>query len=127
MGIPRRLSFAGAVLLLALLAPPGAGARPPQAARSHATLPSSFAPRPSFVGAHLVVSELDSAPSSARTGHAYALHGTVVNEGSAAARGRVVVRLLRVGSRPLPVGGAPVTLAAHASARHGVRVRVPRA
>jgi hypothetical protein len=114
------------LLLLALFAPLGAGARPSLPAGSVAPLPSFLGPLPRVVGAHLIVSRLSSAPARARAGHAYVLHGIVVNEGSAAARGGVVVHLLRVGSRPLAVGRATVNLAAHDSAPYSVHIRLPR-
>jgi hypothetical protein len=123
----RRLSSGGAaLLLLALLAPLGAGARPSFPAGSLTPLPSLFVPRPQVVGAHLTVSRLSSAPARARAGHAYMLHGVVVNEGSAAARGRVVVHLLRVGGRPLAIGRTTVRLAAYESARYRLLIRLPR-
>jgi hypothetical protein len=121
----RTLSSVGATLLLALLAPLAANARPPQSSGSAAPMPLFSTPLPSIVGPHLLVSQLTSTPTRARAGHAYVLHGIVVNEGSAAARGLLVVHLLRVGSRPLAVGHASVALAAHASARYGVRIRLP--
>jgi hypothetical protein len=114
------------VLLVALLAPLGAGARPSLPAGSLAPLPSLFVPLSRVVGAHLIVSRVSSAPARARPGHAYLLHGIVVNEGSAAARGRVVVHLLRVGSRPLAVGRVTVSLSAGDSARYSVHIRLPR-
>jgi hypothetical protein len=55
------------------------------------------------------------------------LHGSLVNDGSAAAWGDVVVHLLRVGSRPLAIGRAAVGLGAHGSAGYDVRIRLPRA
>jgi hypothetical protein len=114
------------LLGLALFAPLDAGARPPSLAGSFAPPPSSFVPLPRVVGAHLIVSRVSSAPARARAGHAYLLHGIVVNEGSAAAHGPVVVHLLRVGSRPLVVGRATVSLAAHASASYSLHISLPR-
>jgi hypothetical protein len=49
-----------------------------------------------------------------------------VNDGSAAYVGRVVVRLLHVGSRPLAIGRTSATLSAHDSRGFRVRVRLPR-
>src|SRR5262245_36960963 len=83
-------------------------------------------PLPSEMGARFVVSRVASAPTDAGAGHAYVLDGTIVNEGSVAARGVVAVHLLRVGSQPLTVGRASVGLGAHDSRRYGVRVRLPR-
>lgn len=121
----RKLSSVGAMLfLLALLAPLGAGARPPSGAGSFSA-PSLVRPLPK-VGAYLTVTRLSSAPARARAGHSYVLHGTVMNEGSAAARGRVVVHLLRPGSLPLAVGRAKVSLGAHDSAAYRARIHVPR-
>jgi hypothetical protein len=114
------------LLLLALFAPLGAGARPPSTAGSHAPPPSSFVPLRHAVGAHLIVSRVSSAPARARAGHAYLLHGIVVNEGGTAAHGPVVVHLLRVGSRPFVVGRATVSLAAYASARYSLHISLPR-
>ena len=127
MKTSRTLSSVGTMLLLALLAPLGAAARPPQPAGSPAPLPSLSLPPPGFVGAHLVPSEVTSAPAVARPGRTYVLHGRIVNEGSAGARGAVVIRLLRVGSPPLAIGRAAVRLAAHDSAGYGVHIRLPRA
>jgi Peptidase family M1 domain len=113
------------LLVPALFAPLAADARPVPAA-SLAPLSSLLTPLPRVVGAHLIMSSLDSAPRHVRAGHAYVLRGTVVNDGTAAARGPVVVRLFRVGTRPLAIGRTVVGLAAHASTEVGVRVRVPR-
>ena len=123
----RKLSSVGAMLfLLALVVPLGAGARPPLAPGGPTSQPSLFGPLPSAAGAHLTVTRLSSAPAHARRGHAYVLRGFVRNEGSAAARGRVVVHLLHVGSRPLAVGGVAVRLAAHDSAAYRAHIRLPR-
>ena len=123
----RKLSSAGAMLcLLSLFAPLAAGARPPQSAGLLAPLPSFSALRPSIAGPHLLVTRLSSAPAHARAGHDYVLRGMVVNEGSAAVRGRVVVHLLHVGTRPLAVGRTAVRLAAHDSSSFRVRMRLPR-
>ena len=118
-----KLSSAGAMLcLLSLFAPLAAGARPPQSAGLLAPLPSFSALRPSIAGPHLLVTRLSSAPAHARAGHDYVLRGMVVNEGSAAVRGRVVVHLLHVGTLPLAVGRTAVSLAAHDSSSFRVRV-----
>jgi Peptidase family M1 domain len=127
MKVLRTLSSVGAVVLLVLYAPLGAGARPSVAAGSPAPLPSSSVGLQRIVGAHLIVARISSAPAPARAGHAYVLHGFVVNEGSTTARGPVVVHLLRVGSRPLAVGRTTVSLAARDSARYNVHIRLPRA
>jgi hypothetical protein len=129
MRTSRTLVSVGTMLLLALLAPVGAGARPPQLEGSGlpAPLPWVSAPAPSHVGAHLVPAAITSPPARARPGRAYVLHGLIVNDGSAAAGGDVVVHLLRVGSPPLAIGRAVVRLAAHDSAGYGVRIRLPRA
>jgi Peptidase family M1 domain len=122
----RRLScLAGMLLLPSLFAPLGADARPLPAG-SLAPLSSLLMPLPRLAGAHLIISRLSSAPQSARAGQAYVLHGSVVNDGSAAARGPVVVHLLRVGTPPLAVGRTVVGLAAHESTDVGVRIRLPR-
>jgi hypothetical protein len=114
----------GLAVLVALAAPLDAAARPP--AGVPAPLPSYLAPVATLAGPHLVVTTLTSAPANARAGRAFVVHGTVLNAGSAGARGRVVVHLLRVGSPPRAVGRATVDLAPHASTAYGVRVRLPR-
>jgi hypothetical protein len=126
MKIAQMLSLVGGILLLALVAPLGAAARPPQPGVSTTQLPSSLVRPPSFVGAHLTVSSLASPPTDAGAGHTYVLRGTIVNDGSAAYIGRVVVHLLRVGNRPLAIGRTSAALAAHDSRGFRVRVRLPR-
>jgi Peptidase family M1 domain len=126
MQISRTLSPVGGILLLALLSPLGAAARPPQPGASATQLSSTFARPPAFAGAHLTVSSITSPPVGAAEGRTYALRGTIVNDGSATAAGRVVVHLLNVGSRPLAIGRTSVWLAAHGSRTFAVRVRVPR-
>jgi hypothetical protein len=106
----KTLSSVGAILLLALLTP----------------LAAAAARTPGYARAHLTVSSIGSAPAGARAGHAYLLHGTLLNDGSSAARGRVVVHLLRFGSRPLAIGSTTVPVAAHASRSFGVRAHLPR-
>jgi hypothetical protein len=126
MKVLRRLSCLAALLLVpALSVPLAAGARPLPAG-SLAPLQPFFVPLQKVVGPHLIVSRVGSAPSGARVGHDYVLRASVVNEGSAEARGAVVVHLLRVGMRPLAIGRAAVGLAAHDSVDLGVRVRLPR-
>src|SRR5262249_39970550 len=125
MKTSRMLSATGALLLSALVVPLVAAARPPQPAAAIPPLPSFTAVPPTIVGPHLIVTRLSSAPTHARAGQRYGLRGMVVNEGSVAARGRVVVHLLRVGGRPLAVGRATVALAAHGSAVYRARIRVP--
>ena len=126
MKTSRVLSLVGAMLLLAVLAPLTAGARPPQRAESLVPLPSYSAMLPRIVGPHLLVARVSSAPTDASAGHRYVLRGMVANEGNAAVRGRVVVHLLRVGTRPLAIGRTAVRLAAHDSALYRVRIRLPR-
>jgi hypothetical protein len=84
MKTSRTMPFVGVALLLALLAPAGADARPPEAAGPVAPEPSVSAPLPSIAGAHLVISQLTSAPTHARAGHSYVIRGAVVNEGGSA-------------------------------------------
>jgi hypothetical protein len=116
------------VLLLTQLAPLGAAARPPQGPGSPAELlPSFYAPPSGYDGAHLVVSQVASAPAIVRAGRTYVLRGTVLNEGSAAARGPVVVHLVRAASRPHVIGRSLVRLGAHRSAGYTVRIRLPGA
>src|SRR5262245_48034304 len=126
MTVPRLLLCAGAMVLVAVSAPVGASARPPQAPLPLASLTSPFVPPPSIAGPHVVVSRVGAPPAHARPGGAYVLRGTVVNEGSAATRGRIVLRLLRVGTPPLVVGRTSLALPAHDSAGYGVRIRIPR-
>jgi Peptidase family M1 domain len=121
----RRLSVLG-VGLLALALPLAAGARPPEPVGTVTSPPSVFLPRPQVLGPHLVVSRVSSAPLHARAGHAYVLRGRIVNDGTAAARGRVVVHLLRVGARPVAIGRTAVGLAAHDSSGYRVQIRLPR-
>jgi hypothetical protein len=122
----RRLSCLAVLLLVPALSTPLAGARPIPVG-SLVTLQPVFVPFPSVLGAHLIVARVGSAPRLVHAGHDYVVRANVVNDGSAGARGGVVVRLLRVGSRPLVVGRAAVGLAAHDSTDVGVRVRLPRA
>jgi hypothetical protein len=122
----RRLSLLLLAFLVVLLAPLGAAAKPPERQAPLAPLPSLLTPLPQVAGAHLVVMRLTSAPAGARPGHAYLLHGSIVNTGGAGVRSRIVVHLLRVGSRPLTIGGTLVALAAHRSGVYGVRIRLPR-
>jgi len=114
------------LLVPALCASLAADARPLPAG-SLAPLSSLLTPSPRVAGAHLNVSRLTSAPVRVRGGHVYALRGIVVDDGSAAARGPIVVHLLRVGTPPLAIGRTVVALGAHGSTEFGVRVRVPRA
>jgi hypothetical protein len=114
------------LLVLPLLAPHGAVARPPLDEVS-SVQPSSSLVRPTVrAGAQLELSRVASLPRGARAGRAYVLGGSVSNGGNANARGRVAVFLLRVGSHPLAIGSRPVGLAAHSSGAYGVRVRLPR-
>jgi hypothetical protein len=55
------------------------------------------------------------------------LRGSVLNDGTAAARSRVSVHLVRVGVRPIAIGATPVLLRAHDSRSYAVRVHVPSA
>jgi len=128
--ISRGLSLLVSLLVLSLLVPLGAVARPPQGARLPAPLPRIVTP-PSAPPldarvSELVVSRLDSAPAGARGGHAYVLGGTVRNDGRVGARGRVIVNLLRVGGGPVAIGSTVVGLAAHDSGGYRVRIRLPR-
>src|SRR5262245_3747879 len=115
------------MFVVGLLAPGGGEARPPQFDGVPLPHQSLGTPPPSLAGAHLTLMALTSAPVQPRAGDAYRLRGTIMNDGSAAARGRVVIHLLRVGARPLAVGQTVVGLAAHDSAFYSVRVRLPRA
>jgi hypothetical protein len=126
MRIGWTLTALGLTSLLALWLPVGAGARPPGPSVSLPSLPSVYAPPQRVTGAHVVVSQLESPPADARAGRAYVLRGTVVNDGSDAARARVAVHLLRVGSAPVAIGHTALRLQANGSASYRVRVRLPR-
>src|SRR5262245_45798333 len=117
MNVLRRVSVLG-VGFVALALPLAAGARPPEPSGPLTPLPSAFVPRPPVFDPHLVVSRLSSMPVHVRRGAAYVVSGRIVNEGGAAARGRVVVHLVRVGSRPLAIGDTAVGLAAHDSSAY---------
>ena len=127
MKVSPRLSLLVSMFVVGLLAPAGGEARPPQF--DGVPLPHQLfnTPPPSFSGAHLILTRLASAPVHARAGEAYRLRGAIMNDGKRAARGHVVVHLLRVGTRPLVVGQTVVGLAGHDSAFYSVRVRLPRA
>jgi hypothetical protein len=113
--------------VVALLAPFGAAARPPQPSATLVHGPSFYAAPKTAAGPRLVVARLASAPVHAHPGNAYLLPGTIVNEGAAPARGPVVAHLLRAGSRPLAVGRTLVALAGRSSGAYAVRARLPRA
>ena len=113
------------MLLVALLTPVGAGARPPLATGFRSPLRLS-APPPRPAGPHLTLASVSSPPIHARLGRAFVLHTMVVNDGAAAARARVSVRLLRVGSAPVAIGAGTVDVAARSSAALGIGVRLPR-
>ncbi|HEU5212403.1 MAG TPA: M1 family aminopeptidase [Gaiellaceae bacterium] len=125
MKTSRALVSTGGILLLALLAPIVAAARPPVPGLTVPQLPSPPVKPASFAGAELTVASITSPPADARAGHVYSLHGVIVNDGSARVASQVVVHLLRVGSRPLSIGRASLGLAAHDSRAFGVRVRLP--
>jgi Peptidase family M1 domain len=127
MRVHGKFSAVLTMLVCALCAPLAAAARPPQPDRPF-TLPqpTTFAPLRMIAGPHVVVSRVSSAPANARAGGAYVLRGSVLNDGSDAARRQVVVHLLRPGSAPLAVGRTPVRLSAHSSAGYRLRIRLPR-
>jgi len=127
MGVLQRLGVVSILVVLALSAPLVAGARPRQPDRPFTgPLPPTFIPLRAIVGPHIVVSTVSSAPVSARADGTYVLRGSVLNDGSRPARGRVIAHLLRPGSAPLAIGGTAVTLVAHSSGSYRVRVRLPR-
>ena len=116
------------MLLLALVAPLTASAKPHFRA-PYVAGPSFLAPDSEGVittGPRLVVTQLGSAPATARPGRSYLLRGTVANSGIKAVRGAVTVHLLRVGSHPRVIGATPVRLRAGRSAGYAVRVTIPR-
>jgi hypothetical protein len=129
MCILHRLCAVSVIVVLGLGAPLVADARPPQPDRLFTgTLPPWVRPPlRTIAGPHVVVSRVDSAPAGARAGGTYVLRGSVLNDGSKAARGRVVAHLLRPGSAPVAIGRSAVTLAPHSSGDYRVRVRLPRA
>src|SRR3954454_1110945 len=111
------------VALVMLLVPAAASARPPEAPGTPRR--SFFLPLVPVAGAHVIVSRLTPAPAGARPGHAYALGGAAVNEGSYAARRSFVVHRLRPGLAPIPVGGTSLTLPAHDLVPYRGRVTLP--
>jgi Peptidase family M1 domain len=114
----------------ALLVLPGAlgtaAARPPLRPASTAAVSHLSAPRRVVAGARLEVSQVSSAPADAQVGRAYVVGATVGNDGTAGARGRVAVDLLRVGDGPVAIGSTVVALAAHGSGTYRVSIRLPR-
>ena len=127
MRTSRILSLVAAMLLPALLAPLTAGARPPQGSAPLVPLPTFSGLLPAIDGPHVLVTRVSSAPAHARAGRRYELHGMVLNEGSASVRGRIVVSLLHVGSRPRAIGRTAVALSPYDSTVYRVRVQIPRA
>ena len=127
MKTSRTLAPVGAALLLALLAPLGADARPPQPAGSATATGVVVGPaaehrrRPAgHLAAHV------GAEARTRGPH-------IRGPGSDRERGQC--RRARPGRRSIssasaagrsPIGGAPVSLAAHDSGGFGVRIRLPR-
>jgi hypothetical protein len=127
MNASRALFAVVGTLLLMLLAPVAAAARPPQGQGSPPSVPS-FYPFPAVhSGPHLVVERLSSAPARVLAPHGFVLRGAVRNDGDAAVRGPVVVHLLRPGMQPVVVGRTTVRLEARASGAYAVRVRLPSA
>ena len=126
----RMLRLGGRASLLALLVLPGslgaAAARPFFRPSSPVPLSASSAPPRAVAGARLVVSGVSSAPAGARSGRAYVLGATVRNDGTIAARDRLVIDLLRVGDRPVAIGSTVVGLAARGSGAYRVGIRLPR-
>jgi len=114
------------LVLLGMLAPLAAGARPavgslPPPERSPASTPRGVAS-----GTQVDLLRVASLPLGARAGHAYVLGAVVRNGGSVPTRRRVVVFLLRVGSRPLALGSSAVGVAARSSRAYRMRIRLPR-
>jgi hypothetical protein len=85
-----------------------------------AASPAAAAPR-SFVA----VNSIQALPAHAAGGSLHRLRGLATNRGSRAATGRVTVRLLHRGQRARVIGRVKVRVAAHASRRFTVAVRVP--
>jgi hypothetical protein len=114
------------VLLLGMLVPLAAGARPavgpaPPLERSPLSMPRAVA-----ASGPVDLSRVASLPPGARAGRAYVLGAVVRNGAGVPIRRRISVFLLRVGTRPMAVGSSVVGLAAHGSREAGVRIRLPR-
>lgn len=109
------------IVLVVLLAPLTAAARPP-AAPGLASLRSVFVAPPTQVrGPHVVVTRLAPVP-----GRDHIFHGSAVNDGTTAAQRAVVVRLVRPGTAPAVIGRTAVRLPAHTLVPYRVHVRLPR-
>ena len=128
MKTSRTLASVGAALLLALLAPLGADARPPQPAGSAAPQASLLARPPSIAGAHLAISQLTSAPTRRTRGphvrRSRRRSSTRAVPPRAAASSSIFCASAAGRSRSAE---PPVDLAAHDSTGFSVRVRLPRA
>src|SRR4051812_10607242 len=118
----RSLAVAGAVVagLGALAA--GASAKPPEAPASHPLAGPPAATR----GPLLAAGRVRSLPVNARLGRRYVVHGIVVNLGTRGARGAVVLRLLRRGTRPRVIGRGNAGAAPGATAPFVATVTLPR-
>lgn len=113
------------LLLLGLLVPIGAAARPPSGSSGPLVRQPLLTPGPVAGSDRVDLARVASLPGDARAGHGYVLGSVVRNGGSVPTRRRIVVFLLRVGSHPLAIGSAVVGLSAHSSRAYGVRVRLP--
>src|SRR5690242_6630376 len=131
MRISRGLLLLVSTMVVGLLAPLGAEARPVPGPRLSTPVPRLVTARPlappsSGRAPDVVVSRVASAPANARLGHTYVLAGLVRNDGLARARSRVVVHLLGEGLHPVVIGSTIVGLAAHRSGAFEVGIRLPR-
>src|SRR3954469_19470442 len=85
-----------------------------------AAAPAHAGPR-----AFVAVNRIQALPAHAPPGPANRRHGRAANRGGRAASGRVTVRLLHRGRGPRAIGRTTLRVAAHASRRFTVGVRVP--
>src|SRR4051794_297933 len=99
----------------------GAAAKPREAPAGHPLA----GPPPATDAPLLSAGRVSSLPAHARLGRRYAIAGSVVNLGSRGARGPVVLRLLKRGTRPRTIGRARAGAAPRARAPFATTVRLP--
>jgi hypothetical protein len=116
----------GLVVLLGMLGPLAAGARPMVGSLSSSGPSPVSVTRVVAPDTEVDLSRVASLPVGARAGRAYALGLVVRSGGSVPTRRRIVVFLLRVGRRPVAIGSSVVGIAAHGSRGDDVRIRLPR-
>src|SRR4051794_22517936 len=100
----------------------GAAAKPPEAPPGHPLVGPPAKPG----AALLAAGRVQSLPVHARLGRRYVIGGSVVNLGTRGARGPVVLRLLRRGTRPGTIGRAGAGAAPGARAPFAATVTLPR-